>query len=41
MRLLFGDTKPGQKIDDRLGLDLEFAGQFVNSDLICVGHELR
>ena len=38
MRLLFRDAIPRQKIDDRLGLDFEFAGQFVDSDLVCFAH---
>ena len=39
--LFLGNAVPGQKINNGLGLDLEFAGQFVNPDLICVGHALR
>jgi hypothetical protein len=38
MRLFFRYAVPGQKVNDGLGLDLEFAGQFVDSDLICVSH---
>jgi hypothetical protein len=38
VRLLFGHTQAGQKINDRLRLDLELASQFVNSDLRCVSH---
>ena len=41
MRLFFGNPICGQKVNDGLGLDLEFAGQLVDSDLICVGHALR
>ena len=41
VRLFFSDAVPSQQIDDGLGLDLEFAGQFVDSDLICVAHALR
>jgi hypothetical protein len=41
MRLFFSDSVPGQKVNDGLGLYLEFSGQFVNSDLIRVGHALR
>jgi len=41
VRLLFRYAVPGQQIDNGLGLDLEFAGQLVNSDLIYVGHALR
>lgn len=36
MRLLFGDAVARQKVDDCFGLDLEFAGQFVNSYLVWV-----
>ncbi len=39
MRFLFRYAVPGQEVNDGLGLDLEFAGQLVDSDLICVGHE--
>ena len=38
MRFLFRDAESGQKINDGLGLDLQLAGQLVDSDLICVGH---
>jgi hypothetical protein len=38
MRLLFADTVPWQKVNDRFGLDLELAGKFVDSDLVCIGH---
>lgn len=38
MRLLLGDAILGQKVDDGLGLDLELAGEFVDSDLIRVTH---
>jgi hypothetical protein len=38
MRLLFGDAVPRQKVNNRFGLDLEFAGQLVDSDLVCVCH---
>jgi hypothetical protein len=31
--LLVGDTQYGQEIDDDVGLDLQLAGQLVNSDL--------
>ena len=41
MRLLFRDAIPGQQVNDGFGLDLEFARQFVDSDLIYVGHALR
>jgi hypothetical protein len=36
MRLLFRKTQPGQVVQDRLRLDLEFPGQLVNADLIGV-----
>jgi hypothetical protein len=36
VRLLFCYAVPGQQVDDRLCLNLEFAGQFVNSYLIWV-----
>jgi hypothetical protein len=39
--LLFGDTKAGQKVNDRLRLDLQFARQLVDSDLIRVAHAIR
>jgi hypothetical protein len=38
VRLLFRDAIPGQQINNGFRLDLEFAGQLVNSDLIDVGH---
>jgi hypothetical protein len=41
VRLLLRDAIPGQQVNDGFGLDFEFAGQFVNSDLIYVGHALR
>ena len=41
VRLLFRHAIAGQQVNDGFGLDLEFAGQFVNSDLIYVGHALR
>jgi len=41
MRLLFRYAVPRQQVNDGFGLDLEFAGQFVDSDLIYVGHALR
>lgn len=36
--LLLRYTKAWQEVDNGLGLDLEFAGQFVNTDLRCVTH---
>jgi len=41
VRLLFRDAIPGQQVNDGFGLDLEFAGKFVDSDLIYVSHALR
>jgi len=41
VRLLFRDAIPRQQINDGFRLDLEFAGQLVDSDLIYVGHALR
>jgi hypothetical protein len=41
VRLLFRDAEAGQKINDRLGLDLQLASQLVDSDLVCVAHALR
>jgi len=40
VRLFFRDSETGQKINDRFGLDLQFAGQFVDSNLIRVAHAL-
>jgi len=36
--LLFRNAKSGQKINDGFCLDLQLAGQFVDSDLRCVSH---
>jgi hypothetical protein len=41
MRLLFRDSIPRQQVNDGFRLDLQFAGQLVNSDLIYVCHALR
>src|SRR5207253_3385924 len=41
VRLLLRDAIPGQQVNNGFGFDLEFAGQLVDSDLICVGHALR
>jgi len=41
VRLLFRYAVSRQQVNDGLGLNLEFAGQFVDSDLIYVGHALR
>jgi hypothetical protein len=38
VRLLFRDAVPWQEVNNGLGLDLQFAGQLVNSDLVCVSH---
>jgi hypothetical protein len=38
VRLFFRDAILGQKVNDGLGLDLEFAGQLVDSYLIYVAH---
>jgi len=38
MRLLFRDAVSRQQINNGFGLDLEFAGQLVDSDLVCVSH---
>jgi hypothetical protein len=40
VRLLFRDAIAGQQVNNGFGLDLEFSGQFVDSDLIYVGHAL-
>jgi len=41
VRLLFGDPESREKVNDGLGLDLQLAGQLVDSDLIRVAHALR
>jgi hypothetical protein len=38
VRLLFRNTIAGQKVNDSLRFDLEFAGQLINSNLICFAH---
>jgi hypothetical protein len=38
VRFLFGNAKTGQKVNDGFRLDLEFARQLINADLICVAH---
>jgi len=40
MRLLVVDADLGQVVDQHLGLDLEFSRQFVDANLIGLGHEL-
>jgi hypothetical protein len=41
VRFLFRDAIAGQQVNNGLGLDLEFSGKLVNSDLVYVGHALR
>jgi len=36
--LLFGNTKSGQKVNNGFRLDLEFARELIDADLICVAH---
>lgn len=36
--LLFGNAKTGQKVNDGFRLDLEFARELIDADLICVAH---
>ncbi len=38
MRFFLGDAGFGQIVDDGLCLNLELASQFVDSDLIRIGH---
>ena len=38
VRFLFGNAESGQKVNDGFGLDLEFAREFIDADLICVAH---
>jgi hypothetical protein len=38
VRLFFLDSKTGQKVNDGFGLDLEFARELIDADLICVAH---
>ena len=38
MRFLFGNAKTGQKVNDGFRLDLEFARELIDADLICVAH---
>jgi hypothetical protein len=40
VRLLLVDANLRQIVDQHLGLDFEFAGQFVNSDLIRFWHSI-
>lgn len=39
VRLLLGDAYLRQVVDQDLGLDLQLAGQFIDANLICIGHE--
>jgi hypothetical protein len=41
MRLLLGDSRFRQVINDRLGLDLQLSGQFIDSDLFDFAHSSR
>jgi len=36
--LLLGNAKTGQKVNDGFRLDLEFARELIDADLICVAH---
>jgi hypothetical protein len=38
VRLFLRDADLRQEVDQHLGLDLEFPGQFVNSNLVRIGH---
>jgi hypothetical protein len=38
VRFLFGNAKTGQKVNDGFRLDLEFARELIDADLICVAH---
>jgi hypothetical protein len=38
VRLLLGYSKTRQKINNGFRLDLEFAREFIDADLICVAH---
>jgi hypothetical protein len=38
--LFFRDSVARQKIDDRLGLYFQLAGQLIYADLICVAQDL-
>jgi hypothetical protein len=38
MGLLFGYAKSRQEVNNGLGLDLEFTGEFVDAYLGCVNH---
>jgi hypothetical protein len=36
--LLFGNAESGQKVNNGFRLDLEFARELIDADLICVAH---
>jgi hypothetical protein len=38
VRFLFGNAESGQKVNDGFRLDLEFARELIDTDLICVAH---
>jgi hypothetical protein len=38
VRFLFGYAKTSQKVNDGFRLDLEFARELIDADLICVAH---
>jgi hypothetical protein len=38
VRLLFLDSKTRQKVNDSFRLDLDFARELIDADLICVAH---
>jgi hypothetical protein len=38
VRFLFGNAESGQKVNDGFRLDLEFARELIDADLICVAH---
>jgi hypothetical protein len=38
VRFLFGNAKTGQQVNNGFRLDLEFAGELIDADLICVAH---
>jgi hypothetical protein len=38
VRFLFGNAKTRQKVNDGFRLDLEFARELIDADLICVAH---
>jgi hypothetical protein len=37
--LLFRNAVTRKKVNDRFGLDLEFPGQLINPDLVCVAQD--